>query len=101
MKAFKLHRHHRSHVYKRNFNNFGSNKLKEDLNKIDWNIKIYKDGENVNAFSIFYKTLRKTVEKELTLQLKPWSNKKTNISCGNEINFSVNIVVVKTKYKKW
>lgn len=34
-----------SNVYRGNFNNFDNNKLKDDLNKIDWNNDIYKDRE--------------------------------------------------------
>ena len=71
-------------LYKRNFD---SNKLKENLPKIDWINKILKNGNDVNEiFDIFYKTLSEIVDrhapltkvtkKERTLQSKPWINKE-------------------------
>ena len=46
----------KSNVYKRNFDNFDSNKLKEDLHKIDWINEILKNGNNINkTFDIFCK----------------------------------------------
>ena len=38
----------KSNIYKRNFDNFDSNKLKEDLPKIVWINKILKNGNNIN-----------------------------------------------------
>ena len=71
-------------LYKRNFD---SNKLKENLPKIDWINKILKNGNDVNEiFDIFYKTLSEIVDrhapltkvakKERTLLSKPWINKE-------------------------
>ena len=74
-------------IYKRNFDNFDSNKLKEDLCKIDWVNEILKNGNDINEiFDTFYKTLSEIVDrhapltkvtkKERTLQSKPWINKE-------------------------
>ena len=76
-----------SNVYKRNFDNFDSNKFKEDLCKIDWSNKILKNSNDINeVFDIFYKTLSeivdchvsltKVIKKGRTLQSKPWINKE-------------------------
>ena len=76
-----------SNVYKRNFDNFDSNKFKEDLCKIDWSNKILKNSNDINeVFDIFYKTLNeivdchvsltKVIKKGRTLQSKPWINKE-------------------------
>ena len=54
----------KSNVYKRNFDIFDSNKLKEDLPKIDWINEILKNGIVINEiFYIFYKTLSEIVDR--------------------------------------
>ena len=78
----------KSNIYKRNFDNFDRNKLKEDLHKIDWVNEILKNSNDINeVFDTFHKTLSemvdyhapltKVTEKEKTLQSKPWINKET------------------------
>ena len=78
----------KSNVFKRNFDNFDSNKLKEHLRKIDWINEILKVCNDIKeTFDIFYKTLSEIVDrhppltkvtkKERTLQSKPWINKET------------------------
>ena len=48
---------HKSNLYKRNFDNFNSNKLKEDLHKIDWINETLKSSNDTNRiFNIFNKT---------------------------------------------
>ena len=48
----------KTNLYKRNFDKFDDNKLKEDLRKIDWINEILKNGNDINEiFEIFYKTL--------------------------------------------
>ena len=77
----------KNNLYKRNFDKFDNNKLKEDLRKIDWINEILKNGNDINEiFDIFYKTLSEIVDrhapltkvtkKERTLQSKPWINKE-------------------------
>ena len=77
----------KTNLYKRNFDKFDNNKLKEDLRKIDWINEILKNGNDINEiFDIFYKTLSEIVDhhapltkvtkKERTLQSKPWINKE-------------------------
>ena len=77
----------KTNVYKRNFDKFDSNKLKEDLREIDWTNEILKNGNDINQiFDIFYKNhsetvdrhvpLSKVIKKERTLQTKPWTNKE-------------------------
>ena len=77
----------KNNLYKRNFDKFENNKLKEDLRKIDWINEILKNGNDINEiFDIFYKTLSEIVDrhapltkvtkKERTLQSKPWINKE-------------------------
>ena len=72
----------KTNLYKRNFDKFDNNKLKEDLRKIDWINEILKNGNDINEiFDIFYKTiseivdrhapLTKVTKKERTLQSKP------------------------------
>ena len=75
----------KTNLYKRNFDKFDNNKLKEDLHKIDWMNEILKNSNDINEiFDIFYKTLSEIVDrhapltkvtkKERTLQSKPWKN---------------------------
>ena len=77
----------KTNLYKRNFDNFDNNKLKEHLRKIDWINEIWKNGNDINEISeTFYKTLNEIVDrhaplakvtkKERTLQSKPWINKE-------------------------
>ena len=77
----------KTNLYKRNFDNFDNNKLKEHLRKIDWINEIWKNGNDINEiFETFYKTLNEIVDrhaplakvtkKERTLQSKPWINKE-------------------------
>ena len=77
----------KTNLYKRNFDKFDNNKLKEDFGKIDWINEILKNGNDINEiFDIFYKTLSEIVDhhapltkvtkKERTLQSKPWINKE-------------------------
>ena len=48
----------KTNLYKRKFDKFDNNKLKEDLRKIDWINEILKNGNDINEiFEIFYKTL--------------------------------------------
>ena len=48
----------KSNVYKRNFDNFDSNELKEDLRKIDWINEILKSSNDINEiFDVFTKLL--------------------------------------------
>ena len=76
----------KSNVYKGNFDHFDSNKLKEDLRKIDWidevlKNKILKTSDINEIFDVFYKILSEIVDrhapltkvtkKERTLQSKP------------------------------
>ena len=69
----------RANLHKRNFDNFGSNKLKEDLRKIESFNEVLKNGNDINEiFNIFYETpseivdshapLTKAIEKERTFQ---------------------------------
>ena len=47
-------------LYKRNFDKFDNNILKEDLRKIDWINKILKNGNDINEiFNTFTKLLVK------------------------------------------
>ena len=76
----------KTNLYKRNFDKFDNNKLKEDLRKIGWINEILKNGNDINEiFDISYKTLEivyhhmpltKVTKKERTLQSKPWINKE-------------------------
>ena len=77
----------KTNLYKRNFDKVDSNKLREDLRKIDWINEILKNSNYINEiFDIFYKTLSEIVDhhgpltkvtkKERTLQSKPWINKE-------------------------
>ena len=77
----------KTNLYKRNFDNFDNNKLKEHLRKIDWINEIWKKGNDINEiFETFYKTLNEIVDrhaplskvtkKERNLQSKPWINKE-------------------------
>ena len=77
----------KTNVYKRNFDKFDNNNLKEDLHKICWINEMLKNGNDINEiFDIVYKTpneifhhlapLNKVTKKERTLQSKPWINKK-------------------------
>ena len=77
----------KTNLYKRNFDKVDSNKLREDLRKIDWINEILKNSNYINEiFDIFYKTLSEIVDhhgpltkatkKERTLQSKPWVNKE-------------------------
>ena len=52
-----------TNLYKRNFDKFDNNKLK-DLRKIDWINEILKNGNDINeVFHIFYKTLTEIVDR--------------------------------------
>ena len=44
--------------------------------------------------------LTEITKKEQILQIKPWINKEIYISCGKQIKFSGNIVLVKMQCKK-
>ena len=77
----------KTNVYKRSFDKFDNNNLKEDLNKIYWINEMLKNGNDINEiFGIVYKTpneivyhlapLTKVTKKGRTLQSKPWINKK-------------------------
>ena len=57
----------KTNIYKRNSDNFDSNKLKEDLHKIDWVNEILKNGNDITEiFDTFYKTLREKTKREKT-----------------------------------
>ena len=56
----------KTNLYKRNFDKFDNNKLKEDLRKIDWINEILKNGNDINEiFDIFYKTLSEIVDRHM------------------------------------
>ena len=55
-------------MYKRNFGNFYSHKLKDYLRKIDWVNEILKNGNDTNEiFDTFYKTLSEIVDRHAPL----------------------------------
>ena len=56
----------KTNLYKRNFDKFDNNKLKEDFGKIDWINEILKNGNDINEiFDIFYKTLSEIVDRHM------------------------------------
>ena len=58
----------KANLYKRNFDRFDNNKLKEDLCKIVLINKIFKNGNNINEiFDIIYKTLSEIVDRHAPL----------------------------------
>ena len=57
----------KTNVYKRNFDKFDNNKLKEDLHKIDWINEILKNNGINEIFDIFYKTLSEIVDRYVPL----------------------------------
>ena len=58
----------KTNLYKRNFYIFSSNKLNEDLHKIDWINEILKNGNDINKiFDIFYRTLSEIVDRHAPL----------------------------------
>ena len=58
----------KTNLYKRNFNKFDNNKLKEHLRKIDWINEILKIGNDINEiFDIFHKTLSKIFDRHAPL----------------------------------
>ena len=60
--------HSISDLYKRNFEKFDNNKLKEHLLKIDWINEILKNGDGINKiFATFYKSLNEIVDRHAPL----------------------------------
>ena len=60
--------HSISDLYKRNFEKFDNNKLKEDLLKIDWINEILKNGDGIKEiFATFYKSLNEIVDRHAPL----------------------------------
>ena len=57
----------KTNLYKRNFDKFDNNKLKEDLHKIDWINEILKNNDINEIFDIFYKTLSEIVDRHVPL----------------------------------
>ena len=55
----------KTNLYKRNFDKFDNNKLKEDLHKIDWINEILKNNDINEIFDIFYKTLSEIVDRHM------------------------------------